>query len=120
MSLRSTVAAAALTAFRSVGDLVEQAVYHRVTPGVYDPSTDAQTDTAVLINIIGVLAREKSREDETKTQITRTHFIVPSLLLGTVEPTLFDFIVIGGVRYEINDIKQVPGKAIYTFFVRAT
>ena len=122
MGLRETVAAAAATAFTAIGNLAESAVYHSVAAGnaTYDPVTDTQTDADVSINVTGVLVREKKRENDSNTLIDRLQFIVPYNDLGAVVPTTEDYIVIGGVTYEINDIKQVPGKAIYTFFVRAT
>lgn len=119
MALRDTVAQGALTAFRAIGDLVETATYTQVVPGTYDPATDDLTVVETSFTIDGVLVREKSREDDNNTEIIRTQFIVPRLNMQ-VTPALEDYLTILGTKYEINDIKEVPGKAIYTFIIRAT
>lgn len=121
MALRNTVAQAALQAFNAIGDLVENAVHTQVIPGAYDPATDALTTTETTFNVRGVLVREKERETDDNTEVQRTQFIVPSLdYPADFTPTPDDYLTILGTRYEINDIKQVPGKAIYTYFIRAT
>lgn len=120
MGLKAVVARAALAAFTAAGDLVTSSTYTQVTPGAYDPATDAQADVVVTFTIeMGVLAREKTRETDNKVLSQRTQFIVPALLMEVV-PQVTDRILIKGELYEVNDIKYTPGDPIYTFFIRAT
>jgi len=119
MGLRDVVANAALAAFTAIDDLVETATYTQVAIGTYDRATDTQVETPTTFTIDGVLTREKNREDDKAVELNRLQFIVAALNMP-VEPSLDDSLVILGIKYEINDIKHVPGRAIYTFFIRAT
>ena len=120
MGLRDVVKAAAVTAFNAIGDLKDEATYVFVVPGPYDPVTDTQVDVETTITIMGVLVRGKVRETDSNVEVMRTQFIVPTVNLGPNWPDVDDYLTINGTKYEVNDVKPVPGRAIYTFIMRAT
>ena len=120
MGLKDTIRKAGTDAISAIGDIASDIAYHSVSLGAYDPVTDAQTITEVVLNVKGLLYKTKAeKQDYKKTELNQDNVLIAGEALSTITPKEDDYMVIDGVKREIKNIKEAPQKAVFIFTVRA-
>jgi len=120
MGLKSTMQDAVETAISAIDDLADDAVYHVNVVGPYDPASDSQVTTVTNINLPGLLYKSKEITQDFEKPIEMTwRFLCASKDLGlSVVPSENDTITVDGKTFEITQIKTIPNKAGYIFYLR--
>lgn len=108
-------------AFKSVKSLTNapvEVVYHRVTPGVYNPATDTTSDTEVTytIEVIVATASEAEIVNLPADRITQKVLIAGADL--PVAPGLDDYIMISGRRWNVKRVKLLPTNPLFIVFTQ--
>lgn len=106
-------------AFTALGDIPLSITYTYVTPGAYDPLTDTLTTTTVVVNNVKAVnvALKEQEMDWFPADINTQKLLIAAVDLPST-PTASDFVLIGGVRWEVRRVNRVPGESLYTLFIQ--
>ena len=106
-------------AIQKTGDLAARITYVSVTPGAYNPTTDAPADSETTYLDVPVVL---THLDETESQWFLPDSITQKIVLAAldlpVEPKRPDYVTIDGVRWEVKRIRTVPGKSLFLIYVQ--
>lgn len=122
MGLRSLTQNLVNTAFTSLGDLTETAVFHRVgDDGEYDPSTGlvSNSTTDVPLPKVVVAGYAKSEIDGDVIRSTDQKVLIPYTDLNT-RPETVDYITIEGEDWNVVSVGGVPAGSLWILQVRKT
>lgn len=122
MGLREILSDAAVKGVAALGNAADDINYYQVSVGGYDVSLDSNVSTETLIQCKGVLYKSKiETQDYKRTDLEETKVLITGKVFADagVTPDEQDYMIIGGVRYEIKNIRPAPTQAIWVFVVRA-
>jgi hypothetical protein len=119
MGLKQTLQDAATTIMTALDDLPDTVSYYSVEVGGYDVNTDEQTRTETLLSLKGLKYKSVEQDaDNKKTTLVQTKVLIAGQAFGATVPKESDYMVIGGVRYEIKQINPAPQNVVFIFIVR--
>lgn len=119
MGLSATLQDAVVTIMGAIGDIAVDVTYHRVTTGSYNASTDTQTVTTSETTLKGFFYKAKEDTDDYQRVTAKDRrLLLAGSTLGFV-PSEKDYLYISSVKYEITQVKILPGGAGYILFIRS-
>lgn len=106
-------------AIQQTGDLRTTITLRRVTPGVYNPTTDTTSDVTsdtVVENVI-LTSLSKAEYGWFPADRNTQKILLPSLAVAGITPDEADKVLINGETWEIVRIKTPPGDSLYILYV---
>ncbi len=120
MALRDTFADAVTTILDAFGDLIPDVEYHRVVLGDYNPTTGVVAKTDTTITTRGAMYQEKeASKDWSKPNEDSKRLLIAGDELGVQPQAQQDYVVLGGITYEIQRFDTIPGDVAYILYIRA-
>ena len=120
MGLKQTLEDAVDAIMTGLGDLTKSITYNRVTMGAYNPETDSHGETVVATTFPAVFYREQ-QEDLTWRKVIYQHakLLIPGSKVS-FEPKQNDYVTIDGQRWEVFDVKKLPGDVAFILQIRSS
>ena len=120
MGLTATLRAAMVTAIAGAGDTAQQVTYNGVALGAYDVATDTIPVTLTTKTFTTfVYGLSDTEVDWFQGDLNMQKMIVNHDDLG-FSPKAEDYVLIGGVRWEVAKFKAFPNNVGYVVFLRKT
>ena len=116
MGYRESIAKAAQSALKSVGNIAEALTYVSISEGAYDTTTGASLRTEVEYSLKAVVGSEKPAYGEpnaVKAGHTGKLFALFASADLPIKPTTGDEVIRGSERYKVLPIVQDPAGATY-------
>lgn len=120
MGYRELAQKMASAAMRIAGDVPITMTYVSVGQGTYNPATDTTSSVDTQVVLKGVLSRPKEDEDDNNEANTLdTKVIIARRDMGVITAKDNDYLLFGGLHWEIVKYVSDPADATYIFTVRA-
>lgn len=105
--------------FDKLGDLVTYVTYVSVTPGTYDPTTGMTADQETEYPNTRVMLVDL---DETEVSWFPGEKETQKVLIAALDlpafPTISDYLLIDGVRWQVKRRRPVPGGSLHKLFIQ--
>lgn len=117
----ATLRSAVTKAFEAIGNdgLLTFVTYVQVTPGAYNPTTDAMTTTTIThTNVRAALVKVRDDERDWAPNDARVQkALIPYADLPII-PQNQDHILINSVKWDIKRINSLPGTPVHILFIQ--
>lgn len=123
MGFRGDISKLVASAFEIVGDLKEKiSVTYVVSGGPYNPTTDAMNNSETTISGIGAVFTQftMAEIDSSVVVTTDVKVLIPALSLSGIVPKENDYLIndTSFERFDIMNVKRVPGDSLFIIHVR--
>jgi hypothetical protein len=119
MSLALQLQNAATTIITALGDIPDDVLYHSVSQGTYDITTDSYVTTEKVLKVKGLLYKSKEKADDLKkTILERQKVLISGQALASITPKESDYLIIKGVKWEVKEKDSSPADAVFILIVR--
>ena len=118
MGLNELIAQQVQSAFEVIDNIPQLGTYTVKNPSTYDPATDVQVSNDTAYSSIKMLKASLTKQEMEASPVTKTtcKFLIASLNLPGVTPKHTDLITYQGQKWEIYNVKAVPGDTLHILF----
>ncbi len=117
--LATRIKNAVKSALVATDDLSKSVAYVRVTPGGYNPETNALTtvETTTPIEYCVTVNLSEAEVDYFPANRNTQKLLIAAVDLAFI-PAVNDYVLIDTVKWEVKRVKRVPGDSLFIIFVQ--